>query len=118
YNYSSIPKIIPNFAFDKAGPAGRAGQKTLLEYASAAIIEVVNLAVARSMKGRFQTLSSVVKLRNFEHAQEGIATKRSRWVYYTRMYASPKHLQHTLYIIPNGVGWLSCLSMCIGNAKA
>ena len=63
----------------------------------------------------------VIKLRKLDPSED-TATKRSCWVYYTRMHALyPMHgaiMEHTLYIIPFGVGWLSCLSRWKGNAKA
>ena len=79
---------------------------------------------ATSLVGKdvFWTLSSTIS--NFATLipLEDTATRRPRWVYYTRVPLEyPQEgcfVWCTPSIIRDGVGWLSCLSQWKGNAKA
>ena len=74
-----------------------------------------NKESCRGAKGRFlNVIFDRIKLRKLD-LPEDTATKRPCWVYYTRMrrlYPSVMGITpvYTYYIIPFGVGWLSCLS--------
>ena len=64
-----------------------------------------------SAKRRFQTLSSTIKLRNFDPVQEDTATKRPCKVYCGGMHESQQRLSAYYIIIRIDVGRLSCLSL-------
>ena len=115
--YSSIQKKTLNLHLTEPVPTGWAGQKLI---GICLLCRNWGRVPRRGMEHERTFLNVIfyyIKLRKLVPSED-FATKRPRGVYYTRMLASRKTCIHTLYIIPNGVGWLSCLSRWKGNAKA
>ena len=115
--YSSIQKKTLNLHLTEPVPTGWAGQKFI---GICFLCRNWGRVPRRAMEHERTFLNVIFESSNFAnliHQKISQQSVRAGCIIPVCLQVN-KGLQHTLYIIPNGVGWLSCLSRWKGNAKA